>query len=295
MKPCEALFALNFRDIVKHTADYFDLVMRDPSKEQEALEAVNELNKETQESSVGTIQGNLESTAGEEKDSYTLSNSESTGGGSTDSTAGGSKKGTKTKSMTDDLGTDIELGKDTQEDTEDTAQEEKDSNSNADSTAGESKREDKKTKYSLRPKHRSPELNGEASGYESEGDDATWTEKRRSSKMNRYKGREELVTSGKVQVSGSKDMSDEFRNFLLNVKNLQKATADSYCLHLFLRKDDKSLLSHCRTYSGQNNDFHAANMTNFEDDTGIYVQVPSHTDWVYSVLPSKDPLYSSLQ
>ena len=244
--------------------------MRDPSKEQEALGAVNELDKETQESSVVAIQGNLESTAGEEKDSDTLSNAESTAGGST-------KNGTKTKSMTDDLGTGIEPDQNSQE---------------LSSAGSKSKGKVLQKSWDLRSQQKILAPKEDASEYESDGDDNTWTQMRRSNKMKRYNGREELVNSGKVVVPGSEEMHEEFRSYVMNVKHHQKATAVAYSLHLFLRKDNKSLLSYC---SGQNDNFHASNLTNFEDDTGVYVQVPSHTDWVYGVLPSKDPRQSSQQ
>ena len=132
----------------------------------------------------------------------------------------------------------------------------------------------------------------EGSGYESVGDEDTWTKQRKSEKMRRYNRRKQLVNPGEVEVPGAKEISEEFCSFMINNKERAQGTAKSYASTLFHRKDNKSLLSYL---SGINDNFHAANLTNFEDDTGAYVLAPAPTDWVYAVLPSHDPVFSSQQ
>ena len=130
------------------------------------------------------------------------------------------------------------------------------------------------------------------SGYESNADENTYTNQRRSERIKRHKKRKLLVNPGEVEVPGTKELSDEFSSYVVDNRELRASTAKAYGNLLFHRRDNKSLLSYLR---GLDKNFHAANLTNFEDDTGAYVLAPLGTDYVYAAIPGVHPRDSSQQ
>ena len=176
---------------------------------------------------------------------------------------------------------------------------ESDTLSNADSTVRNRAEEGAKpkdevttVKRTLRSTKKTVTLNEEVSGYESDGDEESWSTQRKSEKMRRYNKRNQLIKPGEVEVPGTKELSEEFCSFMINHKERKSGTAKAYAHPLFHRQDNKSLMSYLR---GLNKNFQAGDLTNFEDDTGAYVLAPAPTDWVYTVLPSHNLFFSSQQ